>query len=96
MKSECGSLRHEATLVITNLLTTSDESKFAYFLVTNHPKIIKLLVTNLKMNDVSLIFEILNALEVLIGLDTKIPFEGKATIAYQLEEAGGLDELEVL
>ena len=97
IKSDILEIRREATFVITNAITTTDNPKYWLFITQfNHGEILKLLAKNLKINDAAIIIEIIQSLGHLIQLDKMIPLQGEDSIAYKLEVENVLDELENL
>ena len=93
MLSKIAEIRREATFTITNLMTISDNINIHKHVAEfKNFEIIKTFAQNLKINDVSIIMEIIAALEVLIKLDKMLPeYSGDNSISYKFELAGGLD-----
>ena len=97
MKSENKSIRAEAILVITNLVSTTTDSLLVLRIANfENASLLERLVEGLRLRDVGLILEIIQSLDVLLSLDAKFNLTGEDQIAYKLEIAGGLDELSEL
>ena len=97
MKSENKSIRAEAILVITNLVSTTTDSLLVLRIANfENASLLERLVEGLRLRDVGLILEIIQSLDVLLSLDAKFNLTGEDQIASKLEIAGGLDELSEL
>ena len=91
-------IRREALYVLTNAITATNDSKvIEYLFMSNEGKIMEIFVKNLKsLNDVTIVIEIIQALDLILGLEPNYEIVEEETPPYKFEILGGIDILEEL
>ena len=84
------SIRKEAILVFCNLISTSDR-RLDIEHVSKLDGFIENFCSALEIQDANVLIEVLEALDVLLGLDALIPLWDDDKISFQIDIAGGLD-----